>query len=225
MDKLLFDIGANRGDAVLAGLQQGYKVIALEPAPKIYSELVKNFIYNPNVVPLRFAASDSNNERIEFYECIEDGLSTMEKAWLTDPRMPYNGKEFRTISVSTCTVDWLVETYGAPDLIKIDVEGAEWSVFKGMTKRYGTLVFEWTQETLREHQEQLMYLRDLGYKNYKMQFIEGHLDEPQNTPWKRLNHEIDLVREREQRSEWWETSGWKKAGLRPTADVGMLWVQ
>jgi hypothetical protein len=31
---LLFDIGANRGDAVLAGLEQGYRVIALEAAPR-----------------------------------------------------------------------------------------------------------------------------------------------------------------------------------------------
>jgi len=29
---LLFDVGANRGDAVLAGLAQGYRVVALEVA-------------------------------------------------------------------------------------------------------------------------------------------------------------------------------------------------
>ena len=55
---LLFDIGANRGDATLAGLQKGYDVVAVEPAPKVFGELVKNFIYNPRVTPLRYAVSN-----------------------------------------------------------------------------------------------------------------------------------------------------------------------
>lgn len=222
--KLLFDIGANRGDATLAGLQQGYKVIALEPAPRIYAKLVENFIYNPNVVPLRFAVSDSNDKRIEFYECIEDGLSTTEKAWLTDPRMPYNGKEFRTVSVSTCTVDWLVETYGTPDLIKIDVEGAEWSVLHGMTKHAGKLALEWTQQTMEEHNKQLQYLRSLGYSEFRLQFIEDHLLEPE-TEWLQIKDDTDLEKLRQDLQFWWVSEGWKRSNLRPTADVGMLWVR
>jgi FkbM family methyltransferase len=71
---LLFDVGANRGDAVIAGLNQGYGVIALEAAPRVFAELVGNFIYNPNVVPLRMAASDKDGERLKFYEAKEDGL-------------------------------------------------------------------------------------------------------------------------------------------------------
>jgi hypothetical protein len=65
---LMFDVGANRGDAVLAGLAQGYRVIALEAAPRVYSRLVSNFIYNPNVVPLRMAVAEKDNERLKFYE-------------------------------------------------------------------------------------------------------------------------------------------------------------
>ena len=63
---LLFDIGANRGDATLAGLQKGYAVIAVEPAPRVYAELVKNFIYNPSVLPLRYATSERDYELVEF---------------------------------------------------------------------------------------------------------------------------------------------------------------
>ena len=220
---LLFDIGANRGDAVVAGLELGYKVIALEPAPRVFSKLATNFIYEPNVVPLRLAVSDSANERIEFYECVEDGLSTAEKAWLTDPRMPYNGKDFRTIKVPTCTMDWLVETYGVPDLVKIDVEGAEWAVFRGMTKHYGKIAFEWTQETLDQHEEQLVYLKSIGYTKFRMQFIEHHLQEP-DTEWLPIKSKNDLKKLRESLAPEWEKQGWKKANLRPTADVGMLWV-
>lgn len=220
---LLFDIGANRGDATLAGLQKGYKVIALEPAPRVYSDLVRNFIYNPNVVPLRLAVSDSTT-RVELYEAEEDGLSSLNKDWLTNPTMPYNGKPFRTVHANTMTMEDLVEKYGEPDLIKIDVEGAEWAVFKGMTKYHGKIAFEWTQETLHEHEDQLRYLATLGYEKIKFQFIEGHLDEP-DTLWTGINLLHSLEDLRASLAPAWEAEGWKKAGLRPTSDVGMIWVE
>lgn len=222
---LLFDIGANRGDATVAGLRLGYKVIALEPAPRVFFELITNFIYEPNVVPLRLAVSDSNNGRVEFYECVEDGLSTTEKAWLTDPKMPYNGKEFRTISVSTCTMDWLVDTYGMPDLTKIDVEGAEWSVLRGMTRYSGELALEWTEETLDEHDKQLTYLHSIGYTEFQLQFIEHHLVRPEGKWIKIKPSGNPLKMLRSVRADDWQRQGWLKSGLRQTADVGMLWIR
>jgi FkbM family methyltransferase len=217
---LLFDIGANRGDAVFAGLNQGYKVIALEPGPRVFKQLVSNFIYNPMVIPLKLAVSDSDNQDIEFYECIEDGLSTIERSWLTDPAMPYNGKEYRTVKATTITIDTLAKIYGKPDLIKIDVEGAEWFVFKGMTKKYEKLTFEWTYETLDQHEEQLKYLKNLGYDSFAPQFIENHLEEPLN--WYPIG---SLTKWVDNNSQKWIDGEWKKSNLRPTADVGMVWVK
>ena len=153
---ILFDIGANHGDAVIAGLKQGYKVIAIEPS-RIFGQLVKNFIYNSSVIPLKYAVSDTNDELVEFYEAEEDGLSTLNKNWLTSDEMPYNGKSYRTTYASTITIDNLAYKYGHPDLIKIDVEGAEWSVLNGMMCKYPLLTFEWTDVTLAEHQQQLHY--------------------------------------------------------------------
>jgi FkbM family methyltransferase len=221
---LLFDIGANRGDATLAGLQKGYKVIALEPAPKVFKELVINFIYNPQVVPLKIAVSNANNKKILFYEAEEDGLSTLNKEWLTNVSLPYAGKRFREIMATTCTIDYLVERYGVPDLIKIDVEGGEWNVFRGMTKKYNKLCFEWTLELMEEHLDQLGYLRDLGYTEFAPQFIVNHLDEPEEY--------FSLENPKKAFYDWyavkslsWVEGDWKMANLRPTADVGMMWVK
>jgi FkbM family methyltransferase len=217
---LFFDIGANRGDATVVALALGYDVIAVEPS-RIYAELVKNFIYDPRVTPIKFAVSDKNNERVEFYEAAEDGLSTLNKDWLTSPDMPYNGKPFWTTYAHTITIDTLAEIYGEPDLIKIDVEGAEWSVFNGMIRKYKMLTFEWTQETIDEHQKQLHYLAALGYTEVAPQFIVHHLEEP--TQWYDIDQ--DLWAWRDTNAKAWETDGWKTAGLRPTADVGMCWVR
>jgi FkbM family methyltransferase len=170
---LCFDIGANRGDFTNAALAQGYSVVALEPAPRVFSALVGNFIYNPNVTPLRYAVSGSDYETIEFFEADEDGLSTINLDWLTDESMPYAGKPYRTIRATTITLDTLALKYGTPDLIKIDVEGAEWNVFKGLSSKMGTIAFEWTDATVHEHQRQLEYLLFGGYTEVAPQFVNN----------------------------------------------------
>jgi len=78
----------------------------------MYRELVKNFIYNPNVIPLKYAVSDKDYERVEFYEAAEDGLSTLNKDWLTSDTMPYNGKQFWITQATTITLDTLANKYG-----------------------------------------------------------------------------------------------------------------
>ena len=219
---LCFDIGANRGDFTVAALAKGYDVIAVEAAPKVFGELVANFIYTPRVTPLKFAVSGSDYERIEFYEAEEDGLSTINLDWLTHDALPYAGKPYRTVAATTITLDKLALLYGEPDLIKIDVEGAEWSVFKGLSRKMGTIAFEWTWATWAEHLEQLKYLEIGGYTEVAPQFIEHHCQEPKG--WFDIKT-FDLGKWHDTYAPYWTEGEWKRAGLRPTADVGMLWVR
>jgi FkbM family methyltransferase len=219
---LCFDIGANRGDFTNAALAKGYSVVAIEPAPRVFSALVGNFIYNPSVTPLRYAVSGSDYETIEFFEADEDGLSTINLDWLTNESMPYAGKSYRTIRATTITLDMLALKYGTPDLIKIDVEGAEWNVFKGLSSKMGTIAFEWTDTTLDEHDLQIEYLAYGGYTEVAPQFIEHHCQEPER--WYPIK-EFSLSGWILNNAQHWTTEGWKKYNLRPTADVGMLWVR
>ena len=219
---LCFDIGANRGDFSMAALAKGYCLVSLEPAPRVFSALVANFIYNANVTPLRYAVSDCDYAVIDLYEADEDGLSTINLDWLTADSMPYAGKPYRTVQATTITLDTLALKYGQPNLIKIDVEGAEWSVFKGLTSKMGTIAFEWTDATVGEHQKQLEYLEGLGYSEIGPQFIEHHCQKPDT--FYKLNA-FDLKTWIDQHSAHWLRQGWKESNLRPTADVGMLWVQ
>jgi FkbM family methyltransferase len=223
---ILFDIGANSGGATAVGLSQGYKVIALDAAPKIFQTLVKNYIYNPSVIPLKYAVSDVDNQSVEFYETIDtDALSTLNIEWLTSDTMPYNGFKYRTIKANTITIDTLAKIYGEPTLIKIDVEGAEWKVLRGMTKHHGELTLEWTIQTLDAHEEQLNYLYSLGYRKFAPQYIVEHLERP--TEWFSLkeNNKGEVYKWIKKTSHAWESGGWQVANLRWSADVGMLWVR
>lgn len=220
---LLFDIGANRGDATLAGLNKGYDVVAIEPAPRVFAQLIKNFIYNPRVTPLRYAVSEIDYETIEFYECVEDGLSTTNIDWLTKEGMPYAGKPYRTTRATTITLDTLANKFGAPDLIKIDVEGGEWSALRGMSKYLGKVALEWTFETMAEHEAQMDYMFSIGYTKVAPQYIVNHLDEPEEWFVLKENNHHQLLIWHQETSDAWIEEGWQIAGLRPTADVGMLW--
>ena len=218
---LCFDIGANRGDFVVAALNKGYDVVALEPGA-IFNQLVKNFIYNPRVTPLKMAVSMSDYQTVDFYEAEEDGLSTLNKDWLTSPDLPYGGKPFRQTMATTITLDTLALKYGVPDLTKIDVEGAEWHVFKGLSSKFGTIAFEWTLETMADHQLQLEYLAVGGYTEVAPQYIVEHCEEPK-TWFPIADFNLEIWHSATKRH--WEEGGWKSANLRPTADVGMLWVR
>ena len=190
-------------------------------------EIAKSGLYYaimPLVIPLKYAVSNSNNEVIEFYECVEDGLSTIEKSWLTADNALYKGKEFRTIYALTCTIDKLVEKYGLPDLVKIDVEGAETQVLNGMNCKPKQLCFEWSLFTVDQHIKQLEKLRDVnGYTEFALQYITYHLLEP--IEYRSLSLAKTLPNWIEQTKDWWEKEEWMKYGERSTADVGMIWVK
>jgi FkbM family methyltransferase len=227
---LCFDIGANRGEATGVALSSGYeKVIALEPAPAIYGRLLGNYGHDERVVCIDLAVSDSDGEVVTFYEAEEDGLSTLNIDWLTADDARYRGKPFHEVKAETITMDTLVSRFGMPDLVKIDVEGAEDWVLRGMTCNPGprNLAFEWHVEELPKVFEMLCRLRDVnGYTEYGLQYITHHLHVPSEyRPLADLTFE-SLVQWHEEEAVKWEAGGWIEAGrLRATADAGMMWVR
>ena len=221
---LFFDIGACHGDASWAALQQGYtKIVGVEAAPKMFKQYSNNYRdYTHVVQPLNLAASDQDGKTISFYECVEPGLSTTNIDWLTEDISPYKGKQYEEVTATTVTIDTLAKIYGNPDLVKIDVEGAEPQVIKGIVRsRPKLLTFEWVDVYLNQAEDALDYLKTLGYTQLSPQFITHHLQVPGS--WWSI----------EMRPQWiidelkdaWTSGGWREANLRPTADAGMIWVR
>ena len=232
MSKMYFDIGANRGDAVWNALQMGFdKVIAFDPAPRMFSLLAQNYLTDSRVIPLKLAVSDIDGQQIEFYECGNgqfnqgDGSSTMEIYWLTDPKSRVAGMGYRTVKAYTVTLDTLIEKYGMPELIKIDVEGGESKVIAGLSYKPKQLNFEWHLEFMDRHIEDVKKLANVnGYEYFAPQFITHHLLEPtEYYPISDIDSIYDWI---DLNKESWESNGWIQAGgLNRSADVGMIWVK
>tara|TARA_R110000824_G_scaffold1178_5_gene6349 strand:+ start:1277 stop:2110 length:834 start_codon:yes stop_codon:yes gene_type:complete len=87
-------------------------------------------------------------------------------------RQTSNWHEIR--QVPTITMDKLIEIYGTPDLIKIDVEGYEYEVLKGLSRKQKKICFEWGEEEADLLVSSLFRLSQLGYEEFG---IIGHFEE------------------------------------------------
>jgi len=138
---LCFDIGANIGvkTALFHGL--GSKVIAVEPQSECYNTLQSRF-RNLDEINLVHAAVGAENGSQELMISNINQISTFSSAFVDayshNKRFNWDGRE----TVKMTTLDALIDVYGTPSFCKIDVEGFEIEVFKGMSKMVPLLSYE-----------------------------------------------------------------------------------
>lgn len=126
----IIDIGANSGYYALLESRLAHKgtVYAIEPVPKNVWLLNQNIELNNyrNISVHRFAIGDRNG-RGEMYLYEKGNLCSFTK----NIQNKFTGK----MSVPIMTLDSFIEKYvsGDPALIRMDVEGYEYEIIKGMT--------------------------------------------------------------------------------------------
>jgi FkbM family methyltransferase len=158
----VYDIGANIGYVSLSlakSVGPSGRVIAFEPVPKNAAYFRESIKINrlANVQLLEFAAADQCGETVIR---VADSLSTASLIWhREDP----SATQF---TIRTLQIDQLVDAgdLGYPRFVKIDVEGAEGSVLKGMERTVAAarpVLFIECSEAGRETTWTL--LKDLGY--------------------------------------------------------------
>jgi FkbM family methyltransferase len=162
-DSLYFDIGANVGLWSLENIKICKRIIALEPSITSYKILSQN-CRNKKITCLNYAVSNENKKKVDFYE--KDCLSTINKNWLCSEKSRFYGVEYTKTTCDTITLDVLVKQYGIPDLIKIDVEGAEDLVISSLTKKVKTVCFEWAREFPIVTKNSINHLIKIGFTKF-----------------------------------------------------------
>ena len=139
---LIFDIGFNVGEFTQTCFNK-YKecsVIAVEANPNLCNAVSQHFFTNYNFSLLNNLVSNKEGEEIDFYISHNaTGVSTASTEFMENSRFTKGSKHLgensinwaEPIKVQSTTIDAMIERYGMPDLIKIDVEGSEKALLEG----------------------------------------------------------------------------------------------
>jgi FkbM family methyltransferase len=203
---LIFDIGANIGKWSLANINTADRIIAIEASPTTYTKLV-NHTNSNKITCENFAVTNNNNQPVVFFEAYSaDVLSTTNKDWLTNESSRFFGIPFKEIVCPTITIDRLIEKYGIPDLIKIDVESGEFECISSLSQKVKLLCFEWAAEVNDITFKCIDYLQSLGFTQFYIQYADNYTFRPSEF------HDSNTVKEQLSKSI-------------PKVDWGMIWCQ
>lgn len=174
---LVFDIGANIGSWTKSNINTYDNFITIEASPITFKKLQKNCNHD-KVKLLNFAVCKNNNKEIIFYHANCDVLSTINKEWLTNESSRFYNQPFTEIKCKTISIDDLINEYGKPQLIKIDVEGGEYECISSLSHKVDCLCFEWASETNDITFQCLDYLQSLGFMNFYIQNGDNYTFRP-----------------------------------------------
>jgi FkbM family methyltransferase len=173
----MWDIGANIGAIALPLLAQypELQMTMFEPSAEVAGRLIKNVANNPELIPrstiMNLALSDSIGIS-RFYvsnETFNSGVAGLARS--------ANRVEFG-VNVQTYSGDSLIDAHTcvAPQLVKIDVEGFELEVLKGLQKtlaaHHPVILFEHSVHRFGERGQPLdvvtSFLESLGYAIHRL---------------------------------------------------------
>lgn len=143
-----YDVGACIGQYSLlaAYLYPKSKVYAFEPHINNYKRLIENVKLNKldNITHMCVALSDHNGEEDFCIMQTETGTTGSQIYHLEAPKLKYK--------IQAITIDKLIETCDFPSHIKLDVDGTEMDIIKGMEqtlkdKRLKSVIVEFNERT------------------------------------------------------------------------------
>jgi FkbM family methyltransferase len=150
-------------------------VIAVEANPNLCNSVSQHFFTNYNFSLHNNLVSNTEGEEIDFYISHNaTGVSTASTEFMENSRFTKGSKHLgensinwaAPIKVQSITIDSMIERYGMPDLIKIDVEGYEYNVLSGLTQKANDICFEWHEEEKDNLYKILEHLQNIGYTQF-----------------------------------------------------------
>lgn len=208
--KIAFDIGANIGQTVDELLPNYDKIICFEPNPSLVT-IIKDKFFNNDKITIEELGLSDKIETKKFNISNSHVVSTFSEDWINNSRFTNVYNWDTSIDVKTTTLDEVIDKYGIPYFIKIDVEGYEYEVIKGLTKLLENtyFAFEWAEEQYLIVNKTIKYLKELGYNNFTYTYQDSllTLENISWSKWEDLTIHNDI---KEDRKEKWGMIYFKK---------------
>jgi FkbM family methyltransferase len=168
---LVFDVGAHVGGRTAVFLGLGARVVAVEPDATSLEVLRRDHGANQRVTIVPLAVADTVGEA-DLYLCSEAStLTTMSRDWMNGRFADY--KWDRVERIKTTTLDSLIADHGVPAFCKIDVEGFELDVLRGLTSPVPALSIEFVSEKLDAVHQCLDRLESIGFSGFNYSLGES----------------------------------------------------
>lgn len=135
-DSLVFDVGANRGQSSEKYIKLGARVVAFEPQEDLHLQIRQLCRNSPRLV-IASCGLGSTEEIKRFFLTSYDQTASLRDDW--------EGERIGEKSIQVSTLDHQIAIHGIPTYCKIDVEGWELEVLKGLSKPISIISFEYHQ--------------------------------------------------------------------------------
>jgi FkbM family methyltransferase len=160
---LIYDVGMNNGDDTAYYLHKGYRVVAVEVDPALIEQARERFAdpIRQGRLELVQAAIGARRETAQFWIC--EGKSVWNSF---DQRIASReGHTCHAIEVECRQFRDLLEQYGVPSYLKIDIEGHDTYCVADLHRQD---LPKYVSLEMDRQLDPLFMLRDLGYSRFKL---------------------------------------------------------